>query len=265
MDITNPTSFAEWLSLHPRALQGREDGEDDGSSTAVVDDDSAVEDDLGTGDDGGSGDDSGTGESNADDGNGDGSGTADDEGDVDDVDRVREERDAARRELAAAQAAVQRAKAEARKAREDAAKKGGNWEQVAKDRLSDLEENAEKLQSAETRAVTAEQNLDDFRREVRVTRVASKLSFRDPEDAIKLVSPESVGDDKATERTLRKLVEDKPYLVDQRRATGRSMGNGNNGGGITMAQIKNMTQDEINTNWEQVQKVMAASGQGTSG
>lgn len=172
--------------------------------------------------------------------------------DEDELGRVRGERDKLRSQLASAEAAAQKAKKEARKAREDAAKKGGNWEQVAKEREAELQEANERATESEKRAILAEENLDKFQREVRITRLATKLSYRDPEDAISQLAktPEVTGDDKACERALRKLADSKPYLVDQRRARGRAMGDGNGEAGLTHDQLKDMTPEEINARWD---------------
>ena len=73
--------------------------------------------------------------------------------------------------------------------------------------------------------------------------------------------PELTGDDKSCERALRKLGEEKPYLLDMKRARGRSMNGGVGGGvGLTMEQIKSMSPDEINANWEAVQATLSRGG-----
>lgn len=181
------------------------------------------------------------------------------------LDRIRNERDDARKKLANAEAAAQKAKQEARKAREEAAKKHGNWEQVAKEREAELADANERAQSSEQRAITAEENLDKFQREVRITRLAAKLCFKDPGDAILQLQgkPEATGDDKSCERALRELAKQKPYFIDERRARGRAM-NGGGGGGPTLTadQLKTMTPEQINDAWEKGLVQQALSGGG---
>lgn len=237
-------TFEEWLRSFHLIAGADGEGDDDSADNVDTDTDTDTEDTSGSAED-----DTDTEESHNDEVDEDG----EDDADLDELERVRRERDDARSKLASAESAAQKAKKDARKAREEAAKKGGNWEAVAKERESELQEANERAQEAETRAVTAEESLDNFRREVRITRIASKLSFRDPEDAIKhlLSQPEATGDDKACERALRKLAEAKPYLVDQRRARGRAMaGDGNGGPGLTAEDLKTMTPEQINEAWD---------------
>lgn len=249
------TTFSDWLDTTYRPIMGRETVEEEAETGSAGPEGS--ESDEGT-------EASGDGqETEGSEGEGSEESYEDDDA-PEEIDRIRDERDATRKELAAAQAAIQKLRAEARKAREEAAKKGGNWEQVAKEREAELADANDRAQNAETRAITAEDKLDSFQREVRVSRIATRLGFRDPGDAIKLLSSDVTGEDKVAERALRKLVEDKPYLVDQRRATGRAMGDGSRNGGLTWEQVKNMSQDEINARWEEVQPVLQSRGMGGS-
>lgn len=185
-----------------------------------------------------------------------------DDADLDEVTRLRADLARERAAKASAEAAVQRAKADVRAAREEAAKKGGNWEQVAKERSTDLEEANERASGLEVRAVKAEEDLDTLRREIRVTGIASKLSFRDPADAMKMLSVDATGDDKTAERALRKLAEEKSYLVDERKARGRSMNGGGGSTGLTREQIKAMSPNEMQARLPEVKEALARMGAG---
>lgn len=232
--------YAEWYRTH-RLIRGADgEGEEETEASATG------------GEEEGSGE--GEGESTESEGSGEGEGGEgeEDDGDQNELDRIRRERDQARDRLTAAEAAARKAKQEAKEAREAAAKKDGNWEQIAAERMAELEDANERAQKAETEAYEAKSELDNFKREVRVTRLAGKIGFRDTDDAwLKFKDkPESTGDDKTCERALRKLAEEKPYLIDHKRARGRAMSGTANGQLLTVEQMKDMTPDQINAAWE---------------
>lgn len=246
-------TFQEWLESRFRPIVGGETPPDDPAADPASggDDPAADPADPADGDDPADdpADDPGSGN-----GNGDG-----DDADLEEMERVKRERDEARNKLANAEAAAKKAKTEARKAREEAAKKGGNWEAVAREREAELQEASEARATAEREKIEAQESLDGFRREVRVTRVATLLSFHDPADAMAQLAsqPENTGDDKSCLRALRQLAKDKPYLVDARKARGRAMNEGNGQGGLTWDQIQSMSEDEINARWSEVGPVLA--------
>ena len=235
--------FQQWYESRFWPVIGREDDDegskddDDTDANADEEDDSAADADTDDDDD----DDKGK------------------KADGDAVTKLTADLAKAKAEITAAQQAVRKAKQEAREARNRAATDSGDWEKVAKEREAELADATERATKAEESATKTTGELDEFQREVRVTRIASKLSFRDPADAIALLSRDDTGDDKATERALRKLADDKDYLVDQRKATGRAFGaGGGNNGLFTKEQLAAMSTDEINQNWDKVQASTAA-------
>jgi hypothetical protein len=164
----------------------------------------------------------------------------------------RKEAEALRREVAETRRAKSKAEREARAERERQQAEQGRWEELASDRMREVEE-------ANARAEAAEYNLDRFQRELRVNSIATRLGFKDPADAIRFLDDDDTGDDAIAERALKKLAEQKEYLVERRRGSGGPTNGGSKG--LTMADIKSMSQDEINDNWEAVQAAMASQGQ----
>jgi hypothetical protein len=138
-----------------------------------------------------------------------------------------------------------------RKEREKRAREQGQYEDL-------LKEKDEQTQAAEAERDEAKYQLDAYRRRIRVQAAAVRLGFKDPEDASKFLTEEDTEDDTSTERALRKLARDKSYLVQERRSTGAPVGG--DGVSLTLDQIKNMSEDEINDRWEEVQKAMANTG-----
>jgi hypothetical protein len=90
---------------------------------------------------------------------------------------------------------------------------------------------------------------------------AARLDFNDPQDAFRLLDAGGfeVADDgsvEGLEATLQKLLAEKPYLRKQ--AVSRtSPTNPASTAVLTMDQIKTMSPAEINSRWDDVQKVMA--------
>lgn len=223
-------AFEAWLASRYRPLIGREGDEDDTDD----DDEIIIEDD-------------------------DEDDSTDDEDDTDAG--LKSELEKAHQELAAARVAARKAKAEARDARQKAASETGNWEQVAKEHESTIADLREELAEASGGKQTSDYELDQFQREVRVTRLASRMGYRDPSDAIALLKEEQTGDDKTAERALRQLAEDKPYLRDPRKGSSIP-GNGSRGsGGLTHEQLKTMTPEQINAAWDSgVQEALTRGG-----
>ena len=241
-------TYQEWLASRPFPLAGRETGGGDGGAG----------DGGGAGDAGGdAGGDLGAGAGDAGGEHGDPVGTgapAGDGGDDDDFVRLpKSEAEAMRKENAAFKRKMAEAEKAARRERETLAADQGRWEELAQEREQEV---LEALDAKEA----AEYELDRYRREVRTVGLATRLGFRDPRDAILHLSDDDTADEGTCERALRKLAKDKQYLVDPRRASGVASGGSGGAGALTMEQIKNMTPDEINSRWTEVQRAMAMSG-----
>jgi hypothetical protein len=70
----------------------------------------------------------------------------------------------------------------------------------------------------------AYKTLNDLRMEIKVTKIAGNLGFRDPTDAARFIDDDidlaSDGADRVIEHNLRQVAKKKPYLVDQQRRSG---------------------------------------------
>lgn len=147
-------------------------------------------------------------------------------------------------------------------------------DQAEKKRLKDEEKNKERLRKeqgqyeellrekddriaeVEGERDQARYELDQFKRRVRVTEAAKRLNFKDPDDAFRFLSDEDTEDEVTTERSLKRVAKQKPYLVSERRSTGAPVSG--DGVTLTLADIKRMSPEEINQRWPEVQKAMAA-------
>lgn len=244
---TDRLTFAEWLAekyLPIAGADGEDGGEGEGGSAGA-----------GTSEGGGSGE--GEGEAGASgeggNGNGGGSGSSDDDEDGDDVLELRRSDYERLRQIAREhEAQVKKAATEESQRKRQQQIEQGKFEEM-------LREEAETRLATEAERDAAREELASERRNRRVEGVAKRLGFKDPEDAMAFISPEDGDDDAATERSLKKLARKKPYLVDSRRPTGVPIG-GQNGAILTLEAIQNMSEDEVNANWAEVQKVLAASG-----
>lgn len=229
--------FTKWLTREYRPIQGAEgEGEGGGGSG-------------GEGGSGGSGGGSGEGGSGAGSGAGGSGGSGGGEDDKDHVRMPKSEADALRREVAESRKAKRDAEAKAKADAEKQAAEEGRWSDLAESRQREAEE-------AAARADAAEYKLDQFQRDIRVNNLATQLGFKDPGDAIRFLDDEDTGDDESARKALLALAQSKKYLVNDRPRTGGPMG-GSNGGGLTIEQIKNMSPDEVNANWEAVQAAMS--------
>jgi hypothetical protein len=215
-----------------------------------------VDDDAVGGDDGGS-DDTEEDAAGDDDFEHDASGGGDDgDDDIDDDTTVRvdkNEYNRLKREQAEAAKARRKAERDAKKARERERKEAGQYDEI-------LAEKDEEVSAAAARAEAAEYQLEQFQRRHRITAAATRLGFKDPEDAIRFLDEDDTDDDVMTERALKRLAREKRYLIDERRSSGAPV-NGERGVSLSHEDIKKMSQDEINNRWEEVQ---AALAQGTS-
>ena len=88
------------------------------------------------------------------------------------------------------------------------------------------------------------------------------MNFRDPSDVVKFLTDSETDSDATVNAALKKLAENKPYLVAERRPSGRAQsgGNGSVEGTLSLNDIRNMTQAEIIAKMDDVQKAMAAAG-----
>jgi len=174
--------------------------------------------------------------------------------------------------LSKSEAAVVRAKKEAADAKAEHAEKTGDWKRLASERETQLKDANDELGKLTEERDAAVGNLEAFQKQVRVIRIAQKLGFKDPEDAQAQLEaqerklraageePDLMGDDATTERTLRKLGEEKKYLVDQKRRTGSPMNGNRESGTLTMEQVKAMSTDEVISRKKEVDAFLANQG-----
>ncbi len=155
-----------------------------------------------------------------------------------------------RREQADTAKAARQAQREAKSARERERKEAGQYDEI-------LAEKDDEVSAAGARAEAAEYQLDQFQRRTRINASAQRLHFKDPQDAVMFLDEDDTEDDVSTERALKRLAREKPYLIDTRRASGAPIG-GENGMSISMEDIKKMSQEEINARWEEVQQSLSA-------
>lgn len=217
--------------------------------------------DEGAGDDGGEPDDGAEGEAaprHEDGGRKPPADFVDDDDDEDDnrvtIDRGEHER--LKRVAADADKARKKAEKAARDTREKDAREAGNWQAL-------LDERDERIREVEAERDETRYQLDSYKREIRVSAAAVRLGYKDPQDAAHFLSEDETEDDVSTERALKRLSRNKPYLVEERRASGTAIGGGQGSdGGLSMDDIKKMKPEEINARWSEVQAAMAAGGQG---
>jgi len=175
--------------------------------------------------------------------------------------------------LAKAEHAAATAKKEASQAKSEVAEKSGNFKQLAAQREAELNDEREAKLKVEDERDKAVGELTDFQKQVRVTRIATRLGYRDPEDAMAVLRAqewkmreageemELMADDATCERALKKLGDEKKYLVDQKRRTGAPI-NGSGSTGLSMERVKAMTEAEYIANKGDVDKFLASQGSG---
>lgn len=112
---------------------------------------------------------------------------------------TRAEADALRREHAEAERRARKLEADAKKAEEKRKEEEGQHRELAEQRQRELE--AERGERAKSE------------REVRITRLATRLKFVDPTDVIGRVSAEDGADDSAAEAALERIAEQSPHLI----------------------------------------------------
>jgi hypothetical protein len=158
-----------------------------------------------------------------------------------------------KREAAEAQKAARAAQREAKRQREREQRESGQYDEL-------LAEKDEEVLAAAARAEAAEWQLEQFQRTNRITGAATRLGFKDPGDAVRFLDDDDTEDEVSTERALKRLAREKPYLIDNQRRSGAPV-NGESGIGLSLDDIKKMSQEEINSRWEEVQQALA---QGTA-
>lgn len=200
-------------------------------------------------------------DTSGDDGDDDGEDDSDDDDDVGGEDEdedgfVRvpraqiDEHNRLRREAAEASKRSRAAEREARKSRERERREQGQYDEI-------LAEKDEEVAGAAARAEAAEYQLGEFQRRIRISAAANRIGFKDAEDAVRFLDEDDTEDDVSTERALKRLAREKPYLIDTRRSSGAPI-NGERQGSLSYDDVKKMSQDEINARWDEVQQALSA-------
>jgi hypothetical protein len=146
----------------------------------------------------------------------------------------------------------ERERKEKEREEKDKAEKG-RWEEIAQDREKERD-------AAIKERDDAQEELQSYKRQQRVTKIAQRLMFIDPADAHLYISNEEMDDDDRTERALKRVLREKKHLKSNKAPTGVPAGGGGNGGGLTFEQIKNMSQDELINRKDEVDAALAAMG-----
>lgn len=155
-----------------------------------------------------------------------------------------------KREQAEAAKAARAAQREAKKARDRERKEAGQYDEI-------LAEKEEEVAAAAARAEAAEYQLEQTLRRQRIAAAANRVGFKDVEDAIRFLDEDDTEDDVQTERALKRLAREKPYLIDARRASGAPV-NGERSTSLSYEDIKGMSQEQINARWDEVQAALSA-------
>ncbi len=120
-----------------------------------------------------------------------------------------------------------------------------------------VDEERTKTTEAEARAEKAEKELVKFKFQIKVNEIANNLGFEDPSDAHLYLSDDDLeSSDKVLEGQLTRVLKQKPHLKSKRKATGGNGGGTGPAGGMTIQDIQQMSPEDINKNWAEVQKVM---------
>ncbi len=163
---------------------------------------------------------------------------------------------------------IEREHKEAQRKAADEKKRADRKKAQEEGRWQDLINDAEKAKAdAEKERDEAKAELVNYKFQVKVTGAASGLGFADPSDAHKFLADDfdRESDETEIQRALKKVLDKKPYLRGKNKASGNGGGgsNGKSGGTWTADDIRNMTSDEINANWNKpgFQEALAAVGQ----
>jgi colicin import membrane protein len=115
-----------------------------------------------------------------------------------------------------------RLKSEQEERERKAAEEAGNHQQL-------YEAEKKKREEAERKATEAEQARVEEQQRIRVERIATRLKFRDPEDVLHRLSDDDRSSDEKVEKALKKLADEKSYLIEG--AGNRNQGGAGGGGG----------------------------------
>lgn len=172
----------------------------------------------GEGDGGGDGGDGGTGGDAGGAGDGDGGQGAGGQGDGETfTPPTKAEWDNIQRERREAREEADRLKREKDERERKEAEDAGNYQTIA-------EQEKARADAAEARALKVE-------RETRVSRIATRLKFKDPADVLHRLSDNVLDDDSKVEKSLKDIAKAKPYLVeDAEKPRQRDLGGGDGGG-----------------------------------
>ena len=150
-----------------------------------------------------------------------------------------------RRDLEAAKKREAKAKEKLAEKEREEAEKAGEWKKLAEQ--FERERDELKVELAKLR----------FR--IKAERAARRRKFRNTDEAIDLL-PEGVDseDDAALDEALEVLAENRPHLIDNGAAppSGAPAGGGSPPA-LTREQIAQMSPEEVNRRWDEVQKVLA--------
>lgn len=150
-----------------------------------------------------------------------------------------------RREKQEAEARAKAAEDELAARQRKEAEDQGEWEKLAK--------------QYETERDEARTDLVELRAQIQVERIARRRKFRNADEALALLPGDlDRSDEDAVDKALETLAENRPHLIDtgQSGSTGRPASS-NNGGDLTVEQIKQMSPAEVNRRWDEVQPVIA--------
>lgn len=128
------------------------------------------------------------------------------------------------------------------------AEQAGEWEKLAK--------------QYETERDQARQELADLRTEIKVEKTASRLKFKNTDEALALLPRElDRSDDQAVADALEALATNRPHLIDNGKPGPTGLPAGSSPTGLTLAEVQAMSPAEINSRWEEVQPVLAQQSQ----
>jgi hypothetical protein len=175
----------------------------------------------------------------------DGDGDGDGDGKEGKVEITKDELDRLKRKAAEGDKAQRKLQAQVDELKESLAEQSTDGDELDKAKAK-IERLEGKLEAAEAKATDLEAEIETGRRQRTGLEIAQRLNFRNPARAIKLLDSDDLTDDSSTERALKALANEEPYMVGkrgQRDVTGNdddaggnadddaATGNGSNGNG----------------------------------
>jgi hypothetical protein len=234
------------------AFVNKDDDDDDGDDSSDGDDDD--DDDDSDDDDASKSKKDGKKDKKDDD---DDRSASDDDDDDDDMVRLpRGEAERLRRENRDLKKKQRDAEKDARKQREADLADNEKFKELAEERQTRVEELETELEDVKGTIASNE-------RDKKIKKIAKRVGFADPDDARLYLDDETKDkDDKAIERALKDVLEDKTHLKGKRSGSGAPMDDESNGDGggkdtLSMEDIQGMSQDEINKRWDEVEPVLS--------